>query len=113
MMANYYDEMFQENTKIQIPVRHKSSTHVFHQYTLKVKNGLRNDLQKFLKFNKIPSMIYYPFPLYRQPAFGKYVPKDFSIPNVENLCNEVISIPIHTEMNAEHMKYICDKINNF
>jgi dTDP-4-amino-4,6-dideoxygalactose transaminase len=107
-MANYYDENL-----IQIPLRQKNSTHVFHQYTLKIKNGARNDLQKFLATNKIPSMIYYPFPLYKQPAFQNYVTTDFQITNVENLCNQVISIPIHTEINWDHMKYICDKINQF
>lgn len=112
-MANYYDNNLSNNSKIQIPVRQNNSTHVFHQYTLKIKNGARDDLQKFLASNKIPSMIYYPFPLYKQPAFKNYVTKGFQISNVENLCNEVISIPIHTEINWDHMKFICDKINQF
>jgi len=112
-MANYYDENLSNSSKIQIPVRQKNSIHVFHQYTLKIKDGARNDFQKFLASNKIPSMIYYPFPLYKQPAFENYVTHDFKITNVENLCNEVISIPIHTEINLDHMKYICDKINQF
>jgi UDP-2-acetamido-2-deoxy-ribo-hexuluronate aminotransferase len=112
-MANYYDNNLSNNSKIQIPVRQKNSTHVFHQYTLKIKDGARNNLQKFLDSNKIPSMIYYPFPLYKQPAFKNYVKQDFQISNVENLCNEVISIPIHTEINLDHMRFICDKINQF
>jgi dTDP-4-amino-4,6-dideoxygalactose transaminase len=82
-------------------------------YTLKIKDGARNNLQKFLESNKIPSMIYYPVPLYKQPAFKNYVKQDFQISNVENLCNEVISIPIHTEINLDHMRFICDKINQF
>ncbi len=112
-MASYYDNMLCNNNKIQIPVRQKNSSHSFHQYTLKVKDGARNDLQKFLSDNNIPSMIYYPFPLYKQPAFEKYVPFDFIIPNVEKLCSEVISIPIHTEINLDHIKFICKIINQF
>jgi UDP-2-acetamido-2-deoxy-ribo-hexuluronate aminotransferase len=112
-MANYYDRMLENNSKIQIPKRQSNSSHVFHQYTLKVKNGARNDLQKFLAQNKIPSMVYYPIPLYKQPAFEKYVAPDFSIPNVENLCSQVISIPIHTEFNVEHMKFVGKILNNF
>ncbi len=112
-MSKYYDLKLESNKKVQIPVRQKNSNHVFHQYTLRVKDGARNDLQKYLSVHKIPSMIYYPFPLYKQPAFEKYVPFDFVIPNVEQLCSEVISIPIHTEINLEHMNYICEKINQF
>lgn len=112
-MANYYDAKLGENSKIQIPIRQENSTHVFHQYTLKINNGERNDFQKFLSSHKIPSMVYYPLPLYKQPAFNKYIPQNFIIPNVENLCNNVISIPIHTEINYEHLNYICEKINEF
>ncbi len=112
-MAKYYDLKLGSNKKIQIPVRQKNSNHVFHQYTLRVKDGARNELQKYLSQYKIPTMVYYPYPLYKQPAFQEYVAKDFVIPNVELLCSEVISIPIHTEINLEHISYICEKINKF
>ena len=58
-------------------------------------------------------MIYYPVPLYKQEAFENYVVKDFELPITEKLCKEVISLPIHTEMNPESMKYVCDQIALF
>ena len=74
---------------------------------------LRNDLISYLKKQKIPSMIYYPLPLYRQKAFSKFIKKDFVIPNVEKLCSSVISLPIHTEVETSGQEYIIDKVLNF
>jgi len=64
-----------------------NSTHVFHQYTLKIVPELRNSLIDFFKENKIPVMIYYPVPLYKQEAFNGYVNSDLTIANMEQLCN--------------------------
>ena len=112
-MANYYDNAFINIDAIQTPVRQNNSTHVFHQYTMLIKNGKRDELQAFLLEKGIPSMIYYPVPLYKQEAFENYVVKDFELPITEKLCKEVISLPIHTEMNPESMKYVCDQIALF
>lgn len=112
-MAAYYDENLKEISGLQIPVRAKNSTHVFHQYTLKVKNGKRDKLQKYLAEKNIPSMIYYPLPLYKQEAFYEYVSKGFSLPVTEQLCSEVISLPIHTEFDLEASNYIVSEIKNF
>lgn len=112
-MASYYDDAFANVTNLEIPKRLSNSTHVFHQYTLKVKNGKRDDLQKHLAEKGIPSMIYYPLPLYRQEAFKKFVDSNFELSITESLCDEVISLPIHTEMNLESMKYVCDHVKSF
>ena len=112
-MANYYDENLKAISEIQVPKRANNSTHVFHQYTLKVKNGKRNELQKYLENKNIPSMIYYPLPLYKQEAFKQYVASGFSLPITEKLCQEVISLPIHTEFNEEVCDYIVQEIKNF
>lgn len=112
-MAGYYDQHLTEIEGLEIPARSKSSTHVFHQYTLKVKNGKRDALQKYLAEKNIPSMIYYPLPLYKQEAFEQYVPNDFSLPVTEMLCQEVISLPIHTEFNQEVSDFIISEIRNF
>jgi dTDP-4-amino-4,6-dideoxygalactose transaminase len=58
-------------------------------------------------------MIYYPLPLYKQEAFSKFVPAGFSLPNTENLCKSVLSLPIHTEMKEEEQRYICETILEF
>ena len=112
-MASYYDEAFYGIEDLEVPVRQHNSTHVFHQYTLKVNNCKRNELQKYLSEKGIPSMIYYPLPLYKQEAFQQFVPTDFSLATTEQLCDEVLSLPIHTEMNVEDMNSICSCIQSF
>ncbi|MEA1850872.1 DegT/DnrJ/EryC1/StrS family aminotransferase [Chryseobacterium sp. MHB01] len=112
-MAAYYDENLKEIPEIQVPERAKNATHVFHQYTLKVKNGKRDALQQYLAAKDIPSMIYYPLPLYRQEAFEQYVEEGFSLPVTEKLCSEVISLPVHTEFNQQISDYIISEIKNF
>jgi UDP-2-acetamido-2-deoxy-ribo-hexuluronate aminotransferase len=97
-MAKNYDESFSEIPELSIPKSQYNSTHVFHQYTLKIAPELRNYLIDFLKENNIPVMIYYPVPLYKQEVFSSYVNGDFRIENVEQLCNTVFSLPIHSEM---------------
>jgi len=112
-MASYYDEAFYSIEELEVPVRQHNSTHVFHQYTLKVKKSKRNELQKYLSEKGIPSMIYYPLPLYKQEAFQQFVSTDFSLATTEQLCDEVLSLPIHTEMNVEDMNFICTCIQSF
>lgn len=112
-MADYYDKNLAHISNLQIPARAKNSTHVFHQYTLRVKNGKRDDLQKYLAEKNIPSMIYYPLPLYKQEAFQQYVEKDFSLPVTEKLCSEVISLPIHTEFDQKSLDLIIAEIKVF
>lgn len=109
-MADYYDDKFSEIESLIIPKRQYNSTHVFHQYTLRVLNGKRDELQQYLSDRNIPSMIYYPLPLYKQDAFKKYVNIDFKLPNTENLCKQVLSLPIHTEYNEEILNYITNEI---
>ena len=113
LMAKYYDTAFANIEEIQIPRRQLNSSHVFHQYTLKVKNGKRDELQKILSEKGVPSMIYYPLPLYQQEAFQQYVAPDFKLTITESLCNEVISLPIHTEMELDSMEYVCSQVQSF
>lgn len=112
-MATYYDEHLSGIEGLEIPKRAANSTHVFHQYTLKVKNGKRDGLQKYLSDKDIPSMIYYPLPLYKQEAFEQFVSEGFSLPITEMLCQEVISLPIHTEFNQEVLDLIISEIKSF
>jgi UDP-2-acetamido-2-deoxy-ribo-hexuluronate aminotransferase len=112
-MSSYYDEAFSSIEELEVPARQFNSSHVFHQYTLKVKNGKRNELQHYLSELGIPSMIYYPLPLYKQEAFQQFVSNDFTLATTEQLCDEVISLPIHTEMDLEDMNSICTSIKSF
>ncbi|MBO9691822.1 DegT/DnrJ/EryC1/StrS aminotransferase family protein [Chryseobacterium sp.] len=112
-MADYYDKNLVAIAEIQIPKRTGNSTHVFHQYTLKVKNGKRDGLQKYLAEKNIPSMTYYPLPLYKQEAFLQYVDEGFSLPVTEQLCKEVISLPVHTEFDQGVLDVIITEIKNY
>lgn len=112
-VADFYDNAFMDIKELQIPLRQTNSTHVFHQYTLKVKNGRRSELQEYLSKKGIPSMIYYPMPLYRQEAFQPFVHDGFKLETSELLCSEVLSLPIHTEMSADQLQWVSSNIRSF
>lgn len=112
-VADAYDNAFDQIDALEIPVRAHYSTHVFHQYTLKVLDGRRDQLKDYLQEKGIPSMIYYPIPLYKQKAFMQYATPHMHLPVTETLCEQVISLPIHTEMPREQIDYIISKVNSF
>ncbi len=110
--ADFYDEAFSSQENLLIPARSEYSSHVFHQYTLRVLNGKRNELQQFLAEKEIPAMIYYPVALRKQKAyFQESDDKDFV--NTDKLLGEVISLPMHTELDEEQLKYITDAVLEF
>lgn len=112
-VAEKYDAAFSEIEELQTPVREVNSTHVFHQYTLRVKNGKRDELQNHLTEKQVPANIYYPVPLNEQKAFKGFVPEKLDLPITEMLCREVISLPVHTEMDAETQDYIIESVKEF
>ncbi|MDR6372955.1 dTDP-4-amino-4,6-dideoxygalactose transaminase [Chryseobacterium bernardetii] len=110
--ADFYDDAFEGNPNILTPKRAENSTHVFHQYTLRILNGKRNELQKFLAEKEIPAMIYYPVALRKQKAyFQESNAADFV--NTDKLLDQVISLPMHTELDEEQLKYITDAVLEF
>jgi UDP-2-acetamido-2-deoxy-ribo-hexuluronate aminotransferase len=110
--ADYYDEAFAGIADIATPERSSSSTHVFHQYTLRILNGKRNELQKFLTEKEIPAMIYYPVALRKQKAYFQES-NDADFVNTDKLLDQVISLPMHTELDEEQLKYITDAVIEF
>ena len=112
-MASFYDNALNGIQELEIPMRAPYSDHVFHQYTLKVKNGQRDKLKAYLEELSIPSMVYYPIPLYKQNAFKKYVASDFHLSITEKLCQSVLSLPIHTEADYDEMAFISDSVKRF
>ncbi|MEM9918109.1 MAG: DegT/DnrJ/EryC1/StrS family aminotransferase [Bacteroidota bacterium] len=112
-VAAYYDQAFSDVEALQTPFRQHNSTHVFHQYTMQVGNGKRDELKAYLNDKGIPSMIYYPVPLYEQDAFKKFIAPDFQLPVTEALCKNVLSLPIHTEMEPSLMEYIANSVKDF
>ncbi len=111
--ADYYDRAFTHCNKINIPARNPKSTHIFHQYTLVVNGIDRNELKNYLQTNGIPSMVYYPVPLHLQNAYKYLSYKEGDFPITEQLCKSVISLPMHTELDEEHLNYITQAILEF
>lgn len=111
--ARYYDDAFASCNKIKTPVRDKKSTHVFHQYTLVGCGFDHFELQKYLGTKGVPCMIYYPVPLHTQVAYKTPQMKheDFEVTNA--LCESVFSLPMHTELTDEQLKYITDSVLEF
>jgi dTDP-4-amino-4,6-dideoxygalactose transaminase len=111
--ADYYDSQLSNLPGIVIPKRVSNSTHVFHQYTLKIADGKRDALKSYLAEKGIPSMVYYPYPLHFQKAYqSDRFPKGI-FPVAESLCEEVLSLPIHTEMNTQMQDYIIQAIKEY
>ncbi len=111
--ADIYDEFLNDLNEVQIPKRLKQSEHIFHQYTLKVKDGRRDALKAYLAENNIPSMIYYPVPMHKQEAFLEDVGNGNRYPVSDKLSQEVLSLPMHTELTLEQQEYIADTIKSF
>ena len=111
--AAFYDKAFANHPKIKTPGRAKNSTHVFHQYTLQLSGVDRMALRDYLAGKNIPAMIYYPVPLHLQKAYTdpRYKAGDF--PVTEKLCASVISLPMHTELDVDTLKYITDSVLEF
>ncbi|KMQ70962.1 DegT/DnrJ/EryC1/StrS family aminotransferase [Chryseobacterium koreense] len=110
--ADFYDEAFANHPQILTPKRAANSTHVFHQYTLRILNGKRNELRDFLAEKEIPAMIYYPVALRKQKAYYQES-NDADFANTDKLLNEVISLPMHTELDDEQLKCITDSVLEF
>lgn len=108
--AAYYDKVFASNEKVLIPCRAPHSTHVFHQYTLRVIGADRDSLREGLAEKGIPAMIYYPVPLHQQKAYLDPRYKDGDFPIAERLAACVLSLPMHTELDEEQLEYITSAV---
>lgn len=110
-VAEQYNEAFKDNKSITTPAPQKGSTHVFHQYTLKL-NGLdRTKIQEELKAVGIPTMVYYPVPLNEQEAFSHYPSSQNSFPITEELCDQVMSLPMSPNLDQDQVDYIIENVN--
>ncbi len=112
-VADAYNEAFADIKQLEIPIKSEKSTHVFHQYTLKTKGINREELIIFLKNKGIPAMVYYPVPLHQQKAYTRTEFKNESYPITMELCKSVISLPIHTEMDEEQLKFIIESVKEY
>lgn len=111
--ASAYDQALGSHPEITVPTRADFSSHVFHQYTLKIANGKRDGLREFLAGKGIPSMIYYPVPLHMQEAYKDDRYHAGSFPVTEQLVDEVLSLPMHTELDKEQIDFITSSVLEF
>ncbi|MCF8229066.1 MAG: DegT/DnrJ/EryC1/StrS family aminotransferase [Bacteroidales bacterium] len=111
--ADYYNKAFADSPKLQTPVTADNTTHVYHQYTLVTKDMDRDGLLEHLQSRNIPCAIYYPVPMHLQKAYhdARYGEGDF--PVTEDLSKRVISLPMHTELDEEQLKFIADAVLEF
>ena len=111
--AARYDGLLEGCAGLHIPVREQRSSHVFHQYTLKIEGGRRDALRAHLAEHGIPSGIYYPVPGHAQQAFShfQYNPDTYAVS--AELARTVLSLPMHTELTEEQQQFISEVIIKF
>ena len=111
--AGRYNDALQDLDGIVCPATNPRSTHVYHQYTLRVLDGRRDALKTHLAAQGIPSMIYYPLPLHHQQAFRDICRINGSLHAAEQCAGEVLSLPMHTELTADQQDCIIDAVRDF
>ncbi len=111
--ATYYNNAFANIDGISTPKLAEFSTHVYHQYTLKITNGKRDELHEYLKKHQIPNAIYYPVALHSQKAYANENVIEENFSNTNKLIEQVISLPMHTELEKEQLEIITKTILNF
>jgi len=112
--ADYYDVQFSGLEGLTIPKRVENSKHVFHQYTLKLDDGIDRDaLVAFLGEKDIPAMVYYPVPAHKQKMFATLETSSGSLENTDWLTTRVFSLPMHTELEKDQLEYICSAVKEF
>ena len=109
-VALFYDGVLKDCKQLVTPIKMAYSTHVYHQYTIQVKNGRRDSVQASLKESGIPSMIYYPLPIHHQEAYKEIARVSGSLEESVRLSEEVLSLPIHTEMSKKQQEYIINSL---
>ena len=115
--ASYYSKQLKafdpEENFFITPKEMPNSTHVYHQYTLKIRNDKRDELKNFLAEQGVPSMIYYPLPLQEQEAFKPITRAGGALDKSRECAYSVLSLPIHTEMTKDVQEVIIESIKKF
>jgi dTDP-4-amino-4,6-dideoxygalactose transaminase len=112
--ASLYNASFDRIDEIEVPfVESDIDSHVYHQYTLKINNGKRDELADHLQKNKIPFGIYYPLGFHEQKAYKQEFISDNDFPETNKVKDQVISLPMHTELTKKQIKFITNTIISF
>lgn len=105
-IAKRYDEALGFVSNLAVPLRSAFSTHVYHQYTLLIQNGKRDELQAWLKEKGVPSTVYYPLALHQQEAFKWCIRLSMELTESEKMCKSVLSLPMHSELTEDEQAHI-------
>ncbi len=111
--AKFYSKALKDIEGLELPQTNSNEKHSYNQYTVRVKNGLRDKFNDYLKSNGVGSAVYYPLPLHLQPCFSSLNYKEGDFLNSELACNEVLSLPIFPELKQEELDYTVETIQNF
>jgi UDP-2-acetamido-2-deoxy-ribo-hexuluronate aminotransferase len=112
--ADFYNHAFSAISALQVPQRNPASTHTFHQYTIKVLNGKRDALMAYLNEHNIPNKVYYPVPIHANEPYAASCRFDINLLQTTiKITDEVISLPMHTELDAEQLAYITKTVAAF
>lgn len=111
--AGLYREGLSGVEYLTLPYEESYTTHVYNQFTLQVKEGRRDALQDFLKEKGIPTVVYYPLPMHKQPAFLNQMRMGGEVKTAETLCKTALSLPMHTELEEEQIQYIVEQIKAY
>ena len=112
--ANYYDKAFSDCKQLETPYRTEQSSHVFHQYTLKLNPSInREELIAYMNNKGIPVKVYYPIPLHSFDPYKQSIDREDQFAVSDNLCSTVISLPMHTELDDETLAYISSSLLAF
>ncbi len=112
-MAENYNKAFSAVEQLHTPALNKNSTHVYHQYTLRIHPLYRDPLIAYLNGKGIPNRIYYPIPLHKQKVFSKIVDSNCNLPNTNLLSATCLSLPIHTEIENSSQDFIIETVLDF
>lgn len=112
-LAARYDDLLHGVEGIQLPYHAPDRSHIFHQYTIRVKNGCRDALQQHLKEQGIGSMIYYPRPLHLQECFKELGYNEGALPVSERASHEVLSLPVFPELAQKEQDHVIQQIRVF
>jgi len=111
-IAATYNDALKTVEDIVLPKKVSYSSHIYHQYTIRVKNQKRDALKQHLAKNGVSTMVYYPLPLHKQKAYKPYLTKG-KFPIAGQSCEETLSLPVHPYLSAEEVGLICKTIESF
>jgi len=109
--ADYYDRHLANVSFVEIPFRARNSTHVFHQYV--VRTAKRDDLKAYLGDHEIGTLVHYPVPIHKQPAYAEKLPAVVSQRQTETIAAQILSLPMYPELTDDQVEMVCKFVTSW